>query len=237
MRVVVSLVLVAFLPGVAVACWRLCVALAHDMSLLLPLALGAVAGVALDQVLLRRLPGFETFEHELTHAIAALCCLRSVTGFRVTRRQGGWVQHTGGFGGQLADDVIGFAPYVLPTFTVASVLLRPLLPAGCFPWYDVWLGGTLGFHAWSTARETAESWSHRRFQSAGSGEWVESDTARRGLAYSAVYITTVTLALHGLVLAVVLHGYRGFAAWGRLVWPATVAAGRLVASWLGSLGG
>ena len=229
MRLITGAILLAFLPGVAVAFGHLAMTLWATDKILAPLAAGTVAGILLDQFLLRRWAGFETFEHELTHALAALLCLRRVENFIVTRHRGGWVRHSGGFGGELADDFIGLAPYVLPTFTAAAVLLRPFVPGSWFPWYDGGIGLSFGFHAWSTLREIRHNWSSEAFASAGTGEAVQTDIARRGFLYSLIYIVTVTLAIHGVLLAILLHGYSGVPAWGRAAWATTAA----LAGWAG----
>jgi hypothetical protein len=50
---------------------------------------GAAVGVLICRPLLRRLPVVETFDHELTHAVAALLLMRGVRRFKVTWRGGG----------------------------------------------------------------------------------------------------------------------------------------------------
>lgn len=188
--------------------------------ILFPVAFGTILGLIIDQIMLRHWPGFETFEHEVTHAIVALFCLRKIRRFVVTRHGGGYVEHQGSFGGLLAEDLIGFAPYILPTFTVISVLFRPWVDLPYRPWFDGWIGFTLGFHTWSTLRETKEAWTHRAFAAAGTGETMKSDLGRRGLIFSSIYIATTTTAIHGLVLALILGGYGGFGMWYRTVKPA-----------------
>lgn len=205
----IAAVLLLCLPGVGVALARACVGIARHQGLLLPLVVGALGGAALDHIMFRKIPGFETFEHELTHTLAALLFLRRVKEFHVTRYAGGHVVHQSGFGGQIGDEFIGLAPYAVPTFTVLSVLVRPFLPAGCFPWYDVWVGFTLGFHTWSTGRETRSS---------------QSDIWKRGVVFSAIFILTVTVAVHGVLFAIALSGYSGAVEWGREVWLVTLAA-------------
>ncbi len=162
----------AFLPGaVRGFVWSVERVLGRS-DLLWPLAVGFVLGVLVDERLIGRAPGAETFEHELTHALVALLFLRRVTRFVVTKRNGGWVQYSGGFGGVVADDLIGLAPYVLPTFTALSVAARPALDAGWFPWFDVWIGPTLGYHTWNTIRGTRRAWTSRPFVRAGTEEMV-----------------------------------------------------------------
>ncbi len=219
-RFTLALVLLGFLPGVAVAFVTAGAALIQDPSILWPVVAGTVAGIVVDQFVFRRVPFIETFEHELTHAVAALMFFRRVTGFRV-RGGSGAVQHVGGFGGRLGDDFIGLAPYVLPTFTVVSVLVRPFLGLAWFPWFDGWIGFTFGYHLWSSLDETRQAWTRRAFSSAADGEVTQSDIARRGFIYSFIYIATVTIAIHGVLLAILVNGYSGVPPWAREVWDTT----------------
>ncbi len=223
-RFLVGALLLFFLPGVAVAIWRLGQAFVARGHLVLPAVAGALAGVLLEHVVLRRYPVVGVFEHELTHAIAGLFFLRSIRGFVVTRRRGGLVRHTSGFGGRVGDDFIGLAPYVLPTFTAAVVLVQPLVQRQQLAWWAALVGLTFGYHLWSTLHELRHNWSSEVF-TAVDGRSTHTDIGRRGFLYSAIYIVTVTLGLHGLLLGIFLHGYPGAVAWARLAWPPTQATG------------
>lgn len=220
MRLLVGAVLLSFLPGVAVAFWEACARLGRTESLLAPLAAGFAVGLVVERLLERRFRRAGVFEHELTHAVAALLLLRPIHEF-TARRDGGYVRHGGGFGGEVANDIIGLAPYVLPTFTAFSILARPFLGPSWFPWFDAWVGLTLGFHTVSTLRETREAWTKTSFRRAGAGEHVQSDIGRRGFIYSAIFISTLTLAIHGVLFAILLRGYRGVPGWGERVWGVT----------------
>jgi hypothetical protein len=176
-----------------------------------PLGAGAVAGVVLEQLLLRRIPGLEVFEHELTHAIAALFCFRRVTKFRITLRNGGFVAYSGG--SRAGDDFIGLAPYFLPTLTVFTAAVRPLAPPAWFPWFDLWLGFTLGFHAWSALREARDNSAKGKVRAAGVR--AKTDIGQRGWIYSFLFIAAATLAIHGAVFRTIPLGYRGLFTWGR----------------------
>ena len=219
-RLFVGLVLAAFLPGVAVAFWKVSVRLVHTDSVFLPFLLGTAAGLVIARVIGRLFPTLEVFEHELTHALVALLLFRPVTGFSA-RRTGGYVSHGGGPGGGPGDDLIGLAPYLLPTFTILSALARPLLGQGCFPWFDGWIGLTFGYHTLSTLRETRANWAWNLFGRGNDEELGVTDIARRGVLYSTLFIATTTLAVHGIAAAVVLNGYRGVPAWGHSVWAVT----------------
>ena len=216
-RLLFGLILLALLPASIYSLQAIGGALFSVKPLAWRLGLGFAIGVILDQVLLRRIPGLETFEHELTHALAALMFFRRIRRFTVSRYQGGYVEYSGGPGGLPANDFIGLAPYVLPTFMVLSALLRPWLDLGVLPIFDIWIGFTFGYHTWSTFRETTGNWSAGMIRPAGAPGSIPSDIAMRGRLFSAVYITTVTSAIHGLIFAIILWGYTGAGTWWRLV--------------------
>ncbi len=220
MRFLIGTILLVLLPGVTAAFAVHVVLLAHVPDVLVPVGIGSFLGILLDQFVLRRVHVVETFEHELTHAVAALMFFRRVTGF-VVKRRGGTVTHQGGFGGQFGTDFIGLAPYIFPLFTAFSVIGRPFVPPAWFPWYDGWIGVTFGYHVWSNIEEIRESWTKRSFVSAGTGEVTQTDIARRGYIYSAIFIAAFTLALHGLLIALLLKGVHGVGGWAWEVWSVT----------------
>jgi Peptidase M50B-like len=234
MRFLVGTFLLVLLPGVTAAFALHVVFLAHVPSVLIPIGIGSFLGILLDHFVLRRVPVVDTFEHELTHAVVALMFFRRVTGF-VVKRSGGTVSHQGGFGGQFGTDFIGLAPYILPLFTVFSVIGRPFVPSTWFPWYDGWIGVTFGYHIWSTIEEIRGSWTKRSFVSTGTGEVTQTDIARRGYIYSAIFIAAFTLALHGLLIALLLKGVHGVGGWAWEVWSVTGIVIVQIGSWLKGL--
>jgi len=128
-RLILGLLCALSLPGA----WRVFSAglnlLAASPSVWPPFLYGLIPG-AVFYLIVRRsriVQVFETFEHELTHAIVALLFLRRIRNFTVTPDEGGSVQHTGGFGGSFGDEMIGLAPYYLPTFAFFSAFLYPFL--------------------------------------------------------------------------------------------------------------
>jgi hypothetical protein len=210
LRLVLGVFFLALLPGVASALWQ---ALAASAGFgWWPLAGGLAAGTVLYFVLLRRIPGLEVFEHELTHALVALLYFRRVTNFTV-KRDNGHVIFLRGFGGTFGDDMIGFAPYVLPTFTAILILIRPFLGTMPLGWYDFWIGVSFGYHLWSGHRELSPR---------------QPDLATRGLLYSAIAVPALALTTHGLLLAILLHGYPGVPQWAAQVWEATVRLAEMV---------
>ena len=88
-RIIPVVVLILLGPGFAIALWHQLIALLDSYELLLILLGGAMLGVLFDHFVARRRPAVGTFEHELTHAIAALIFLRRVTRFVVIRGEGG----------------------------------------------------------------------------------------------------------------------------------------------------
>ena len=119
---------------------------------LLPYLVGTVLGIFFDLAVVRRISGLDTFRHEVGHALTALVFFRRIDRFVVTRH-GGEVYHSGGFGGELADDIIGLAPYTIPVLYLSSVLVRPFFLSRWFPWFDVWVGFAFGLHLWGNFRD------------------------------------------------------------------------------------
>ncbi|OPZ85503.1 MAG: hypothetical protein BWY76_01383 [bacterium ADurb.Bin429] len=205
LRLVLGLGFLALLPGVAGALWVV-LTTAGGFGWW-PIIAGLAAGTALYFILLRRIPGFEVFEHELTHALVAWLYFRRVTNFSV-KRDNGHVIFLNGFGGVFGNDMIGFAPYVLPTFTAILVLIRPFLH-GPLWWYDFWIGVSFGYHLFSGYRELSPR---------------QPDLASRGLLYSFIAVPALALTVHGLLLAILIHGYAGVPSWAAQVWATTLRA-------------
>ena len=217
MRPIVALTLLILFPGILSAFLVLGGQLLQASDVSLPISCGALLGILLHRYVLSKIAGYETFVHEMTHAIAALMLFRRVTDFVATRHQGGYVYYGNGWGGELGNEFIGLAPYTLPIFTLFSTLARPLVPQYWFPWFDFFIGVTFGFHLLSTAHQIRLNWTSRRFVRAGAETYIQSDFAQRGCLYSAIGIACVTTAVHGLLIAVILYGFPGIARWGREV--------------------
>jgi hypothetical protein len=218
-RIIVFFAALGLLPGATVAFLECATRLARH-----PgggwFAAGAVAGVVACRPLLRRLPVLETFEHELTHAVAALCLLRGVRRFKVTWRRGGYVEHSSG--SSLGDDLIGLAPYMVPTATFAVALFTPLVAAPARPWFLGGAGVTFGYHLVSTVREVGSSFTRRGFRPPGARREVQTDIGQRGLVYSSVFILAGLLLFHGVTAALLADSYAGVPIWGRALWRGTL---------------
>jgi hypothetical protein len=167
------------------------------------------AGIPLYFTVIKKIPYISTFEHELTHALVALFFFRRIHKFIVTSRRGGLVQYSGNFGGEFGTLLIGLAPYYLPTFTLFSVLTRPLLPADYFPWFDGFIGATLAFHICSTPEETKQAWTKKSFASAGDNQKTRSDIGKVGYIFAFLVIAGFGLFMMGLALQLIGSGYAG----------------------------
>ena len=158
-------------------------------NLMHPLWLGMGLYLILFVAWLRKHGGFwETFEHELTHALFALLFFQRIEGFKATASGGGQVQHSGRWGGNF---VIALAPYFFPTVTVVPLGLLFLVPPPVQPYLVGAVGFTLMYHILSTLREA-----HPR----------QSDLTRHGLFFSYSMIVLLNLIFIGLVLTLTFSG-------------------------------
>jgi len=223
-RLAFSLVAIFFLPGAIHAAWWGLMQLFLMEHVWPPILWGISGGGVLYFFALSRSRMLVTFEHELTHAIVAKVFLRRVDAFVVTSDRGGSVSHSGGFGGRIADDIIGLAPYFLPTLTFLSVLFKPFVSHGTLFALLAWIGATLSYHILSGIREIRLAWTKRRCHSSGSGGWVMSDIGRRGYLYSTLFIAVASLAVHGIIFSILAWDYPGIKDWARTVWQGSVDA-------------
>jgi hypothetical protein len=122
-----------------------------DPPALLPFAGGAAAYLATWWWLWRK-PAtgslVATFEHEVTHALAAWATLHRVTGLRATWRSGGHMTYLG-----RGNFLIALAPYFLPTLALVAGLLFALVPGEQATARRAVLGAALAYHLTSTLRE------------------------------------------------------------------------------------
>ena len=82
------------------------------------------------------------FTHELTHAIVGIMFLRKIISFNATKSSGVVMHSKGLFG----DIFISLAPYCLPIYTFALLLLRLLGDESSLFIFDILIGFTLGLH-------------------------------------------------------------------------------------------
>lgn len=180
----------------------------HSNAIFKPFLIGSGIGIPVYYLLIKNIKGFGTFEHELTHAVTALCFGGKVTQFISTKDRGGFVKYEGVKLGQFGLDIVSFAPYVLPTFTFFSVLIYPILPNNYQYYLIIWLGLTFIYHTISTSGEIVRNFTYKPFRSA-SGKMTRSDLGKRGLFYSTVSIITLTLIFHLIILVILIDNYHG----------------------------
>ena len=197
-RFVVLTILVFFMPGLSLRFIHSLILLYHSPIFLYLLA-GNGAGLLLYLLVLRKFSAFGTFEHELTHALAALLFFNRIHKFVVTRHNGGYTTYSGGYGGHFAHFMIALAPYFLPTYSVFLILARFALPGGWFPWYDLFIGMTLVYYLITNVEETRRNWTKSAFQCAGSSEITRSDIAQLGYIFSLFFIAGLTLFVYSLL--------------------------------------
>lgn len=222
MRVILTLISLFLLPGAAISFWKGALLISGAQSIWQPLVLGVVAGGIFYYLVVKRITGLNTFEHELTHAVVALLFFRRINRFISTKHGGGSVQHSGGFGGEVGSHLIGLAPYYLPTSTLFSAMARPFVPSHWLMWFLGFIGVTFAYHTLSTFEETKNNWTKESFASAGSGEWTLSDIGRRGYVFSGLLIATLTLATHGVICFLLIRGYQGLSSWASTVWSKSI---------------
>ncbi len=234
MRPLISIALFIVLPGVVLAFWQSLIWLISEEQTVLIIGSGFLAGIICSKILSRLFPGIRVFEHELIHAIAALCFLKKINTFRFNAHQG-YVEHSGGVGGELAEDIIGLAPYMLPVFALVSVLIRPLVNPDWIIWLDAWIGFCLGAHALRSFGDTVRSIRNPVFIRMDSDQYTYSDIARRGVSYSLLFIVTFSLAVHGLLFMMIFQGYNGAEIWSRIVWHHSQTFTQEIATLLSSM--
>jgi len=208
-RFFLALLALFLIPGSVFAFWEALIFIATNKGLWIPLISGFGLGIPFYFIVIKKIHVISTFEHELTHALVALLFFRRIHKFIVTSKRGGQVQYSGNFGGEFGTLLIGLAPYYLPTFTLIAVMVRPFLPTGWFPWFDVFIGGTLAFHICSTPEETKHAWTKRTFTGVGDNQKTRSDIGKVGYIFAFLVIVGFGLFLLGLVLQMICTGYSG----------------------------
>jgi len=218
MRLVTAAILGFLLPGAGLALWKSGVHLTGAPDIWRPLGIGLVVGVITWIGVFVRTWSLDTFVHEWTHAAASMLFLRRIRQFMAGGDgQGGYVQHSGGTGGQFGDDFIGLAPYFFAPGTLLFFCLRPIIQPDWLFWYDGFLGVSLGIHLASAVQETMVNWSDDSFRSAATGEWTQTDIARRGFIFSGLYIAAMNLLFIGLMAVLLRKGWGGIPDWARAV--------------------
>jgi hypothetical protein len=175
-------------------------------TIIFPLIIGLLIAILLYYTILKRIPAMQVFEHELTHALLAILFFRRIKRF-VSTSSGGYVYYSEGFGGSVANVLITLAPYYLPTFTLIACLVRPFLSNAYFPWFDGFIGFTLGYHIVSTIDETIRNYTREAFFMVRTNELTRTDIGKTGLITSGFIIIALTLLLHGIAIYLIVGGY------------------------------
>ena len=207
-----------FIPGLTVALGQNLLLFFSEQVLWIPALTGIAAGIILHEIIFKRIEGFSTFEHELSHALVALFFFRKIKKFKVTRYNGGYVEYTNGFGGEAGNHFITLAPYFLPTFTLVSVFIRPFLPASWFPLFDVWIGITFSYQTLNNIKELQRNWTHARFHPAGRKELTKSDIGIEGYIFSLIMIFALKLLFLSLLMSIIVNGYTAFPHLCKTIW-------------------
>ena len=118
----------------------------------------------------------------------------------------------------VANYFVSLAPYFLPTFTLFSVLIRPVVAAGWFPVYDFWIGITFLYQLMNNVDEIKRNWTKERFRLAGKGSYTETDIAKEGYIFSFIMILALKLFMMSLLLFILVGGYSVVPDWLKVIW-------------------
>ena len=128
--------------------------------------------------------GFDTFVHELAHAIVATMLFRKVQSFWVTAREGGEIRYSGN-----SSFIITLAPYSFPFFTLFFIFIKYFIDSNYIWIFDILIGLTFAFHYHSYYLQTRVH---------------QTDLKKYGYVFSYIYI----FAVNFFVIAVVLLSFR-----------------------------
>lgn len=213
-----SIIAIFFTPGLIAAFVRGVLILFSNHTIWGPVLVGLAIGIILYEIIFKRLFGFSTFEHELSHAIIALLFFRKITKFVVTRYNGGYIEYSEGFGGEVGNHFISLGPYFLPTFTLISIIIRPFLPLDWFPWFDVWISITFSYQTMNNVDEIKSNWSKKWFRIVGSGDYTETDIGKEGYIFSFIMIIALKLLIISMIMFIMVGDYSILLEWLRIIW-------------------
>jgi hypothetical protein len=138
---------------------------------------------------------WDTFEHELTHAIFCVLLFKKVHAFHAGAEADqdgrlGYISHEGATG--FRETLITLAPYFFPTYTVFLFLIR-LLVAESYLWYfDIVVGASFSYHLIST-------WQEFGFH--------QQDIKSQTPFFSVSFILLANIIINPMVLLVVHQGW------------------------------
>ena len=211
MKFIFCLISLFLIPGSAIEFYTGLIRIFNSQELWAPLTIGFGVGLIVSMFIIRYLRWLTTFDHELTHALMALIFLRRIKRFIVTSSHGGYVEHSGGFGGEFGNLIITAAPYFLPTFSIIAVLFIPLIGPETFYYYLIFVGFTLIYHIVSTIEETYRGWSKKQYTDV-LGETCMTDIGSLGYIAAFLSITGFTLFCYGIIFVMLRYEYAG-------IWP------------------
>ncbi len=138
----------------------------------------------------RNEPWLQTFSHEMTHAVVGLMFFQKIHSFHAEENQGVvWRS-----GRPIGDMFIGLAPYCLPIYTYAFLLLRIMSANKMLYIFDLLIGFSLAFHIVCFLKQT-------RLQ--------QPDIKDRGYLRSFLFIATALLFNATIILLSVRKGIVG----------------------------
>ena len=138
------LFLAIFSPLVAVGLYHAVVAAVPCYAGYLWLAVGVVAFFLIDKLLVKgNDDSIRVFSHELNHAVVSLMLFKKVHSFHVESDHG-VIYRTAG--GRFSSVLISLAPYCLPLFSYALLIIRAVMISQFYWIVDILLGITVGFY-------------------------------------------------------------------------------------------
>jgi hypothetical protein len=106
-------------------------------------AIGIMAWVVLKGIFRKNLDFLETFTHELTHTIVSLMFFQKIHSFHATNGEGGVMYHSG----KMTNNIfISLAPYCLPIYTFALLIIRLWITSKSLWIFEILIGLSVGFH-------------------------------------------------------------------------------------------
>ena len=223
MRLLLVLVFVFLVPGLA----RVLVdvgSYALDDPAFAGRVLGGVGlGAAVQLLILRRIPGYLTLQHETKHALVALLWLKRIHRFSVTLRQGGVVEYSGGFGGSFGKHTVILAPYYLLPLTVVAAAVRPLIPPHALTGHDIVFGALVAVELLNLAHDLRRNF-RKDTMTMSDGTEARTDIGRQGYTFTLASVAFFGLGLLLLSASLMTAGYSGL--------PEVGAA--LIATWCDS---
>jgi hypothetical protein len=165
---------------------------------MIPFLWGAgIYGLVWLFILRRRKRGmWDTFEHELTHAIFCILCFKKVHSFMA----GSSADQSGRLGVVYHEQATGFrgtlitlSPYFFPTYTAFLLLIRLFVADSALGVFDLFVGATFIYHLIS-------NWQEFGFH--------QSDITSQTKFFSVVFIILANLIIIPSVLLIV-HGEAG----------------------------